>query len=384
MNIQASTRGQVQSIAEIISAHARKLVAQGRDDLIYMNVGQPSTGAPEQALAALDNYAKNDILGYTPVAGLPVLKNRIAKMYQDTHQLEINPNRIFITFGASGAFILTFLALFDAGQKIALPLPCYPAYLNTMKLMGSEPVLLPTQLAHNYQPTVEDLEALDTDIDCLVITSPGNPTGSMMPPEQLETLIAYCQRKNILLISDEIYHGIVFNSSIQMVSALQYSDDLLVMNSFSKYYSIPGWRCGWVVLPEPVVGNFASVARNLYVSPNAPSQIVAAACLDSLDELNTHVDRYAENRAILMREMPKAGFVDAPAPDGAFYYYARVAGLQEDSVDFCLRMLDEVGIAASPGTDFDPIHGRDHVRFSYAGSTAQMQEAVDRLKRWRG
>lgn len=384
MNIQASQRGQVQSIAEVISAHARKLVAQGRDDLIYMNVGQPSTGAPKPALQALSGYAEQDILGYTPISGLPILKNRIAQLYQDTYQLDIDPERIFITFGASGAFILTFLALFDAGQKIALPLPCYPAYLNTMKLMGLDPVLLPTKLANNYQPTVEDIEALDTDIDCLVITSPGNPTGSMMQPDQLETLIEYCRKKNILLISDEIYHGIVFNQDMPMVSALQYSNDLLVMNSFSKYYSIPGWRCGWVVLPEQVVGNFASVARNLYVSPNASSQIVAATCLDCLDELNGHVDRYARNRDILMSEMPKAGFVDAPAPDGAFYYYARVDGLKQDSVEFCLKMLDEVGIAASPGSDFDPIHGTDHVRFSYAGSTKHMQEAMERLKQWRG
>lgn len=384
MPIQVSQRGQVTSMAEAVSAHARQVLASGQQtDMIYMNVGQPSTGAPERAMQALNDYAQQDILGYTPVSGLPLLKNRIAQHYQEDYGVTVDPERIFITFGASGAFILTFLGLFDAGQKIALPLPCYPAYLHTMEMMGLTPVLLPTKLENNYQPTIEDIENCGEKFDAIVLTSPGNPTGSMMSPDELKTMIDYCHAHDIMVISDEIYHGITFDPNKKAETALAYSDHVLVMNSFSKYYSAPGWRCGWMVLPEHVVGNIANVARNMYVSPNAPSQIVAAACFDCRDELNQHVQRYAANRDLLMRELPKAGFIDAPAPDGAFYYYAKVDGLQEDSLDFCKAMMEATGVVAAAGSDFDAIGGKHYVRFSYAGSTERMQEAVRRLQSWR-
>ena len=228
-----------------------------------------------------------------------------------------------------------------------------------------------------------DLQALSTKIDGLLITSPSNPTGAMIPPSQLRELAEYCQSHDILLISDEIYHGIVYNKEIGEATALNFSNDVIVINSFSKYFSMPGWRLGWMVVPEILVDPIQKLARNLYISPPGPSQYTALACFECQKTLDEHVKRYAINREIILNEMPKAGFDRFPPLDGAFYLYAHVQHLTIDSVEFCKQMLREIGVIATPGTDFDPIHGHHYVRFSYAGSTDEIKEAMARLIKWR-
>jgi len=380
MKLQLSNRGYVNSIAEIISTHARKLINK-KNEIIYMNIGQPSTGVPQIAIKKLNDYSQNNILGYTPVTGLPILKKKISQHYKDNYGVTIDESRIIITFGASCAIILAILSLFDYNQNIVIPLPCYPAYYHTIKIHGVNPILIETQLKNNYQIQISQLDKLKK-INGLIVTSPGNPTGSIIDPIELKKLITYCRKNKIIFISDEIYHGISFNKNLRPETALSFSNNVIVVNSFSKYYSAPGWRCGWMVVPENLVKSISHIARNLYVSPNAPSQIIAYECFNCIKELDKNIHRYRKNREILLEEMPKAGFIDAASPDGAFYYYAKAKGIK-NSLNFCIEMMNSIGVVASPGIDFDPINGKDYIRFSYAGSTRDIEIAVKRLKKWR-
>lgn len=380
MNIKPSHRGAAPSHAEELSQLARQLKSEGHS-IIALNVGQPSTGAPAEAIRAVQK-AEETQHGYTPAVGIPELRERIALFYKQKHKVDVDPERILVTNGASGAFSLTFTGCFDAGQTIGVPLPCYYSYLNTLSILGLEKKLFHPKATHNFQPTVDDIKALKHKIDGLLITSPSNPTGSMIPPEQLKELVEYCQSNEILLISDEIYHGIVYNKNLKDATALNYSNDVIVINSFSKYFSMPGWRLGWMVVPEVLVDPLRKLARNLYISPPGPSQYTALACFECQETLEKHIKRYAVNRDIFLKEMPKAGFDKFTPLDGAFYLYAHVKHLTVDSVEFCKQMLRETGIVATPGTDFDPIHGHHYVRFSYAGSTEEIKEATARLINW--
>ena len=381
MKIKPSNRGNAPSHAEELSLIAEELRKQGKS-IIALSVGQPSTGAPQPAIAAVQK-AEETHHGYTPAAGIYELRQRVAQHYKEKYNVTIAPERVLITNGASGAFLLTFIGCFDVGQSIGIPLPCYYAYLNTLHVLGLNKVEFHPAMKNHLQPTVDDLKKLTNKIHGLLITSPSNPTGSMIEPQQLHSLVNYCKENNILLISDEIYHGIVYNKNYKTVSALNYSDDLIVINSFSKYFSMPGWRLGWMVVPEVLVDPLQKLARNLYISPPGPSQYTALAAFECEDLLDQHIVRYAKNRDILLENMPKAGFNLFPPLDGAFYLYAHVEHLTQDSVAFCKQMLRETGIIATPGTDFDPIHGHHYIRFSYAGATEDIEEATKRLIAWR-
>ena len=382
MNIKPSNRGAAPSHAEELSQMAAKLRGEGLS-IIALNVGQPSTGAPIEAIRAVQ-ISEETQHGYSPAAGITPLRERISLFYKQKYKVDVAPERILVTNGASGAFSLTFIGCFDEGQVIGVPLPCYYSYLNTLSILGLKKEEFHPSKANNYQPTVKDLQSLTTKINGLLITSPSNPTGAMIPPAQLRELAEYCQNNDILLISDEIYHGIVYNKDIGEVTALNYSNDVIVINSFSKYFSMPGWRLGWMVVPEILVDPLRKLARNLYIAPPAPSQFTALACFECQDTLDAHVKHYAINRDIFLKEMPKAGFDKFPPLDGAFYLYAHVQHLTMDSVEFCKKMLRETGVVATPGTDFDPVHGHHYVRFSYAGSTEDIKEATARLIKWRG
>ena len=377
-----SRRGATPSVAEQMRSRARKVEAKG-EKVIYLQVGQPSTGAPAGAIDAIHRASDTSILGYTSAAGIPELRQRIAQNYQEQYGISIDSERIVITFGASGAMILALVGCFDAGARIALPQPFYYGYRHAMGTLGVECVPFDASMENHFQPTVDDIEQIEGEIDGLIFASPGNPTGSMMPSQQMQELSEYCERKEIRLISDEIYHGIVFDDDVPQQTATAFSDEIIVVNSFSKYYSMAGWRLGWMVLPEYLVEPSSNLAHNLYLCPPAPSQYGALHALDCRKELDEHVARYKKNRDILLEHMPAMGFDRYAAPHGAFYLYCHVKHLHEDSLQFAIEMLEGCGVLAAPGSDFSVRHGHHFIRFSYAGSTADVEEAVERMTKWR-
>ena len=289
--------------------------------------------------------------------------------------------RIVVTTGASGAFVLGYLAAFDPGDRIALALPGYPGYRHIATAVGLEPVPIEAGPETRFQPSVALLDAIEGPIDGLVVASPSNPAGTMLAPDDLAELAAYCERRGIRLVSDEIYHGICFG--YDAASAAAYSETAIVINSFSKYFSMTGWRLGWMVVPEDLLRPIESLAQNLFISPPTLSQHAALATFDCYDELDANVARYARNRELLLEALPKAGFDRLAPADGAFYIYADVSAMTNDSEDFCRRMLQELGVAVTPGIDFDPGRGNAFVRFSFAGSTEDVAEAARRLQDWR-
>jgi len=340
---------------------------------IHMEVGQPSTGAPrgvaEAAKRALDS---GRALGYTEAMGIPALRAALAAHYRATYGLAIDPGRICVTVGASGAFPLAFLAAFDPGDRVALASPFYPPYVNILQALGLEPVLLEAAAESRFQPTVAQLEALSAGPDGppagLILASPCNPAGTMLHPDELAALARWCERRGVRLIADEIYHGLTYEAPAD--TALRHSASAIVVNSFSKYFSMTGWRLGWLVLPEDLVRPVECLTQNLFISAPTLSQEAALAAFDCHEELGANVRRYAENRALLLAELPRAGFERLAPAEGAFYLYADVTHLTNDSMEFCRRMLAEIGVAATPGLDFDRSRGNRFVRFSFAGSTA--------------
>ncbi len=377
-----SLRGSTPSIAEELQRQAHAVAATG-EKVIYLNVGQPGTSAPVSALDALAARSRQDVLGYCGAGGLSDLKARIARSYDELYGVTVAPSRVIVTIGASGAIILALIGCFDNGARIALPQPFYYAYRRVMGTLGVDCVPFYPSMENHFQPTVADLEAIEGDIDGVIFASPGNPSGSMMSPEQMAEVADYCARRQIRLISDEIYHGITYDDEVPTETAVKFSHEAIAVNSFSKYYSMPGWRLGWMVVPEYLAESISNLAHNLYISPSAPSQIVGLHAMDCRDELDEHVARYRINRDILVRELPKVGFDRFTAPHGAFYIYAHVRHLHEDSVQFTLDMLHGCGVLAAPGADFSPRDGDQYMRFSYAGPTADIEEAVTRLKKWR-
>ncbi|MCC7427086.1 MAG: aminotransferase class I/II-fold pyridoxal phosphate-dependent enzyme [Alphaproteobacteria bacterium] len=364
----------------------RAMAADPATRTIHMEVGQPSTGAPrgvvEAAKRALDSGAA---LGYTEALGIPPLRAALAAHYRDTYKVEVPPDRIAITVGASGAFPLAFLAAFDPGDRIALATPFYPPYVNILQALGFRPVLMEAGADSRFQPTIAMLEALaagpEGPPDGLIIASPCNPAGTMLHADELAGLAAWCERRGVRLIADEIYHGLAYEQPAETI--LRYSRTAIVVNSFSKYFSMTGWRLGWLVLPEDLVRPVECLTQNLFISPPTISQQAAVAAFDCHEELQANIRRYAENRALLLAELPQAGFDRLAPAEGAFYIYADVGHLTNDSMEFCRRMLSEIGVAATPGLDFDRGRGSRFLRFSFAGSTADMAEAARRLKGWR-
>lgn len=369
-------------VMDVMAAAAAKEAAG--DTVIHLEVGQPSTPAPGRALAAAQAALDTDRIGYVAALGLATLRERIARHYRDAYGCAVPAERVIVTAGSSGGFPLAFLASFDAGERVALAAPGYPAYRNILAALGLEPVDLPTSPADRYQPTVDALERAVKEagpIAGLIVASPSNPTGTMVTRLELQALAAWCEKKGVRLISDEIYHGIVYGG--EAVTAAELSDQAIVVNSFSKYFSMTGWRVGWLVVPTDLVRPIERLSQNFFISVSTLSQHAALAAFDCCDELDGHVARYRANRDLLMAGLPQAGFDRLTPAQGAFYLYADVAHLTNDSRDFCARMLAEAGVATTPGIDFDRARGTGTLRISFAGSTAEMEEAVRRLADWR-
>ncbi|MGE0118777.1 MAG: pyridoxal phosphate-dependent aminotransferase [Dongiaceae bacterium] len=351
------------------------------EDVLHLEVGQPSTGAPRAVVEAAQRALAGEQLGYTEALGIPALRQRIARHYRDMYGVDVDPARVVVTTGSSGAFLLGFLASFDAGDRVALAAPGYPAYRNILAALGISPVNLPTGPETRFQPTPELLDQIDGPVHGLIIASPSNPAGTMIDADSLRRLYDHCHARGIRLVSDEIYHGITYGMT--PTTALALGDDAIVVNSFSKYFSMTGWRLGWMIPPMELLRPIECLAQNLFISPPTLPQIAASAVFDCQDELEANVRRYAENRALLLRQLPSAGFDRLAPADGAFYVYADVSRLTNDSSEFCRRMLAETGVAATPGMDFDAERGHRFVRFSFAGSTADIAAATERLIAWR-
>lgn len=386
MSIKIARRGTVPPfiVMDVLAAANERAASGGA--VYHLEVGQPSTPAPRGVIEAARRALDGDRLGYTEALGIPALRRRIARHYREWYGVALDPARVVVTTGSSGAFLLAFLAAFDAGDRVALAAPGYPAYRNILTALGVEPVLLPVGPNSRFQPTAALLDAFLAEsggkLDGLIVASPSNPTGTMLDRQALADLAALCRSRGIRLVSDEIYHGITYGAPAASMTA--FGGQAIVVNSFSKYFSMTGWRLGWLVLPEDLVRPVECLAQNFFISPPSLSQSAAVAAFDCHDELEANVRRYAANRALLLERLPRAGFERIAPADGAFYLYAEVDHLTPDSHDFCRRMLAETGVAATPGTDFDPQRGHRFVRFSFAGSTEDMAAAADRLIAWRG
>ncbi|WP_114376160.1 pyridoxal phosphate-dependent aminotransferase [Elioraea thermophila] len=367
----------------IAAANARAARATPTDPrVIRMEVGQPSTGAPRAAIeAAIAAMRAGETLGYTETFGIRPLRERIAQLYAERYGVAVDPARIAVTVGASGAFPLAFLAAFDPGDRVALASPYYPPYVNILEALGLVPVLLEAGPESRFQPTVAMLERLDPPPDGLIVASPCNPAGTMLHADELAALGAWCAQQGVRLISDEIYHGLTYGEPAATAAALP---GAIVINSFSKYWSMTGWRVGWMVLPEDLVRPVERIASNLFISAPAVSQVAALAAFAATEELEAHRARYAANRALLLDALPRAGIARIAPAEGAFYLYADIGHLTNDSAGFCRRMLEEIAIAATPGVDFDRARGHRTIRFSFCGATEDVAEAAERLSRWLG
>ena len=377
--MRSSSRGDVDPfIVMDILAQARQLEAQGRS-IIHMEIGQPGTPAPKGAIAALADAMSRDTLGYTVALGLPALRTGIAGLYKRWYGIDLDPGRVIVTAGSSAAFLLAFTALFDAGDRVGLGEPGYPSYRQILRALSLTPVGIASQPENRLQPTPGDMAGVD--LAGMIVASPGNPSGTMLDRNALAALMAHCAGRGIRFISDEIYHGLHYGAPA--VSALEVSDDCYVINSFSKYFSMTGWRVGWMVVPETHVRRIERLAQNMFICPPHASQIAALAALDCVDELEANRAVYAANRALLVQGLPDAGFDRIAPPDGAFYVYADVSGITDDSLGFAGRLLHEAGVAVAPGVDFDPLRGRTSLRFSYAGATADIAEGLTRLRAFR-
>ncbi len=371
-------------VMDVIAAANARQAATPPDGprVLRLEVGQPGTGAPAGAVAAVAAALRDGApLGYTEALGLPALRARIAAHYRDWYGLSLPMARIAVTFGASGAFPLAFLAAFDPGDRIALAAPFYPPYVNILTALGMRPVIVEAGPETRFQPSVAALDRLDPPPDGLIVASPSNPSGSMLHPDELAALAAWCDARGVRLISDEIYHGLHYAQPL--ASAAAYSPNTVVINSFSKYFSMTGWRVGWMVLPEDLCRPVERLAQNFFISAPHVSQIAALAAFDCTAELQANVARYRAARAHLVQALPAAGFERIAVPEGAFYLYADIGARSQDSVAFCARMLAEIGVAATPGVDFDRTRGQHFVRFSYCGPLADIHAAVERLASWR-
>ncbi|MDN5749842.1 MAG: pyridoxal phosphate-dependent aminotransferase [Pseudonocardia sp.] len=371
-------------VMDVWAAAAERQRTHG--DLVNLSAGQPSTGAPAAVKAAATAAIVDDVLGYTVATGVPELRAAIAGHYARTHGLEVPAEQVVVTTGSSGGFLLAFLAAFDAGDRVAMARPGYPCYRNILSALGCEVVELPCGAETRYQPTVAMLEALDEPVQGLVVASPANPTGTVLAPSDLSALATHCERTGVQLVSDEIYHGISYTGAPATSSAWSTSREAIVVNSFSKYFSMTGWRLGWLLLPPRLLRAADCLAGNFTVCPPALAQRAALGAFDdaSYAEADAHVQRYAVNRALLLDGLPRLGIPRLAPADGAFYVYAEVAHLSADSMDLVYRLLADVGVAVAPGLDFDPVDGHRWIRFSCAGSTDDVREALRRLEGWLG
>ena len=375
--MRTSTRAEVDPfIVMDVMEQARAAEEAGRH-IIHMEVGQPSTGAPLAARQHLRDEMEAGPLGYTVALGRPDLRAGIAALYCEWYDIDLDPSRVVVTAGASGAFLLAFSALFDAGQKVGLGEPCYPSYRQILKAMSLEAVGIQTQAETRFQPRPAHLSR---DLSGLIVASPANPTGTMLDKPALSDLAQACQANEISLISDEIYHGLQYEGPA--TSALEVTDEVYVVNSFSKYFSMTGWRLGWLVVPQDHVRLVERLAQNMFICPPHAAQVAALGALspEGRAELDGHRAAYTQAREILLQGLAEAGFDKVAPADGAFYVYADISEFTDDSLSFSAEILEKAGVAVTPGLDFDPIRGAQTMRFSYARGVADIQEGVARLK----
>jgi aspartate/methionine/tyrosine aminotransferase len=367
-------------VMDVMAAAARIEAAGGH--VIHMEVGQPAASAPKPAILAAHAALDRARIDYTSALGIPSLRERISRHYRETYGFAVDSARIVITTGSSGGFILGFLAMFEPGDRIAVAVPGYPPYRHILTALGCEPVLIETSSETRHAMTGETLLAAHrkAPLKGVLVGSPANPTGTMMSREALMSLISAAESAGIRFISDEIYHGLDY--AFSAVTAAELSSNALVINSFSKYFCMTGWRIGWMVAPEPLVRPIERLQQNLAISVPTLSQIAAEAAFDGRAEMEEVKRGYQENRRILIEGLPRAGLTKFLPADGAFYLYADVSDFTSDSFKFAGEMLEKAGVAATPGVDFDPVHGHKFIRFSYARSVDEMREAVARIARW--
>ncbi|UOA31523.1 Aspartate aminotransferase [Sulfitobacter sp. DSM 110093] len=371
-----STRSAVDPFIVMDVMQAATAAEEAGRHIIHMEVGQPGTGAPREAAEALSEAMGEGALGYTVALGLPALRKRIAQMYGDWYNVDLDPARVVITPGSSGGFLLAFTALFDSGDRVGIGAPGYPSYRQILRALGMQPVDLPAAPENRYQPVAADFAG--QDLRGLLVASPANPSGTMLDRSALLALTDACAASDMSFISDEIYHGIEYDK--KAVTALEVTDDCYVINSFSKYFSMTGWRVGWMVVPEDQVRVVERIAQNMFICAPHASQIAALAAMDCDDELQANLAVYRRNRDLMIDGLKEAGFTDIAPPDGAFYVYADVSRFTDDSRAFAAEILEKAGVAVTPGLDFDPARGHKTLRFSYARSTVDMEEGIARLK----
>jgi aspartate/methionine/tyrosine aminotransferase len=369
-------------VMDVWAAAAERQRTHG--DLVNLSAGQPSTPAPASVRAAAAAALEGDVLGYTVALGIPELRAAISRHYARTYSLDVPPEQVVVTTGSSGGFLLAFLAAFDPGDRVALARPGYPCYRNILTALGCEVVDLPCGPQTRYQPTVAMLEALDEPVRGLVVASPANPTGTVLDPAELAAIAEYCEQTGVQLVSDEIYHGISYPGAPATSSAWTTSEEAIVVNSFSKYFSMTGWRLGWLLLPPRLLRAADCLTGNFTICPPTLAQRAALGAFEesSYAEADRHVARYAVNRELLLDGLAGLGITHLAPADGAFYVYADVSHLTLDSMEFTHRLLAETGVAVAPGVDFDPVDGGRFIRLSFAGATEDITETLARLAAW--
>ncbi|SEP54998.1 pyridoxal phosphate-dependent aminotransferase [Thalassovita taeanensis] len=373
-----SRRGEVDPFIVMDVMEAARAAEDAGRHIIHMEVGQPGTPAPEGARTALTRAMQDDAMGYTVALGLPALRRRIAQLYGEWYNVDLDPGRVVVTPGSSGAFLLAFTALFEAGDKVGIGEPGYPSYRQILKALDLVPVGLSASADNRLQPVPADFAGMD--LAGLMVASPANPSGTMLDRGAMQALVGACAETDTAFISDEIYHGIEYEA--KAVSALEVTDECYVINSFSKYFSMTGWRIGWMVVPEDHVRIIERLAQNMFICPSHASQIAALAAMECSAELEANMVVYRENRRLMLEGLPKAGFDRIAPPDGAFYVYADISHLTTDSRGFAAEILEQAGVAVTPGLDFDPVRGAGTLRFSYARATADIVEGLERLGRF--
>ncbi|MDH3703562.1 MAG: aminotransferase class I/II-fold pyridoxal phosphate-dependent enzyme [Alphaproteobacteria bacterium] len=383
MALKIAARGQVAPFMVMDVMRAANQREAAHQAVYHLEVGQPGAGAPQGVLDAAAQALSADRLGYTDALGIAPLRDAIAHYYRDYYGLGIDSGRIVVTTGSSGGFVLAFLSVFDAGDRVAIAAPGYPCYRTILSAFGVEPVELMAGADERFQPTPALLERAQRDgpLDGLIVASPSNPTGTMLPTAEFRALATYCDSHGIRMISDEIYHGITYDRKAD--SALAFTDDALIINSFSKYFSMTGWRIGWMVVPANLVRTMECLAQNLFISAPTLSQFAALAAFDYRAEFDARVAGYNTNRQLLLDALPKAGFSKLAPADGAFYIYADIGDLTNDSESFCRRLLGETGVALTPGLDFDRERGARFIRISYAESEDVIRGAAEALIGWK-
>ncbi|MGV6838700.1 MAG: pyridoxal phosphate-dependent aminotransferase [Planktomarina sp.] len=378
--MEPSHRSQVDPfiVMDIMEA-ARAAEAEGRR-IIHMEVGQPGTPAPKAARDAVAHMMEHDPMGYTVALGLPELRARISRHYGESYGVDLDPGRVVVTPGSSAGFLLAFTALFDAGDRVGIAAPGYPSYRQILKALSLTAVDVETPEAQNFQPRPADFAP--HDLNGILVASPANPTGAVLPQADLQELADWTERTGTAFISDEIYHGITYDAPAE--TALEVTDRCYVINSFSKYFSMTGWRIGWMVVPEDHVRGIERLAQNMFICAPHVSQVAALAAFDAGDELENNIKTYAANRALLKDALPKMGLGNFTTPDGAFYFYVDVSHVTQNSLELAADILDKAGVAVTPGVDFDPKRGMQRLRLSYARATADIEEGISRLAAYFG